>query len=72
MLKDQSSDFAMPAFYDLKDGTHLFTFNRNTVNNVNKFDCVIINEATKEAAIEKLKEYFSEEEALRLYNESVN
>jgi len=71
-MKNQSSDFIMPALYDLKDGTFLFTFNRKTVDNVNKFDCVIVNEPTKEAAIEEMSKEMSEEEALRLYNESVN
>jgi len=65
MLTNQSSDFIMPPFYDLKrDGKYLFTFNRRSENGVNYFDCIEITGNTKELAIEGLKdEGFTQQEA---------
>ena len=73
MLTNQSSDFIMPLFYDLKrDGKYLFTFNRKTEEGINSFDCIVITGNTKELAIEGLKdEGFTQQEAEAIYNESM-
>jgi len=73
MLTNQSSDFIMPPFYDLKrDGKYLFTFNRRSENGVNYFDFIEITGNTKELAIQGLKdEGFTQQEADAIYNESM-
>jgi len=73
MLINQSSDFIMPAFFDLKkDNKYLFTFNRRTEDGVNLFDCIEIEGSTRDLAIAGLKdEGFTEQEAETIYNESV-
>ena len=73
MLTNQSSDFIMPAFFDLKkDNKYLFTFNRKTEEGVNFFDCIEIEGDTRDLAIQGLKdEGFTEQEANTIYNESL-